>query len=132
MRPSKPSSRFNARVKRDGAWITAPARELVPGDVIRLRLGDIVPADARLLDGDEIEVDQSALTGESLPATCTTGDAVFSGSIIRQGEIGALVYATGTGTYFGKTAELVADAHSANCSGNAIANSLHRPIQATP
>ncbi len=103
---------INARVKRDGAWVTAPARELVPGDVIRLRLGDIVPADARLLDGDEVEVDQSALTGESLPATCTTGDAVFSGSIIRQGEIGALVYATGTGTYFGKTAELVADAHT--------------------
>ena len=61
---------INARVKRDGAWVTAPARELVPGDVIRLRLGDIVPADARLLDGDEVEVDQSALTGESLPATC--------------------------------------------------------------
>src|SRR6202453_3914101 len=103
---------INARVKRDDTWITAPARELGPGDVIRLRLGDIVPADARLLDGDEIEVDQSALTGESLPATCTTGDAVFSGSIIRQGEIGALVYATGTGTYFGTTAELVADAHT--------------------
>nr|WP_234818075.1 plasma-membrane proton-efflux P-type ATPase [Mycolicibacterium sphagni] len=103
---------INARVVRDGAWVNAPARELVPGDVIRLRLGDIVPADARLLDGDEIEVDQSALTGESLPATCATGDAVFSGSIIRQGEIGALVYATGTGTYFGKTAELVQDAHT--------------------
>ena len=103
---------INARVKRDAAWITAPARELVPGDVIRLRLGDIVPADARLLDGDEIEVDQSALTGESLPATLAAGDAVFSGSVIRQGEIGALVYATGTGTYFGKTAELVADAHT--------------------
>ena len=103
---------INARVKRDDTWITAPARELVPGDVIRLRLGDIVPADARLLDGDEIEVDQSALTGESLPATRVAGDAVFSGSIIRQGEIGALVYATGTHTYFGKTAELVADAHT--------------------
>src|SRR5271154_763171 len=103
---------INARVKRDDAWISAPARELVPGDVIRLRLGDIVPADARLLDGDEIEVDQSALTGESLPATFVAGDAVFSGSIIRQGEIGALVYATGTHTYFGKTAELVADAHT--------------------
>jgi len=103
---------INARVKRDDAWITAPARELVPGDVIRLRLGDIVPADARLLDGDEIEVDQSALTGESLPATRLAGDAVFSGSIVRQGEIGALVYATGTHTYFGKTAELVADAHT--------------------
>ena len=103
---------INARVKRDGAWINPPARELVPGDVIRLRLGDIVPADARLLDGDEVEVDQSALTGESLPATRAAGEAVFSGSIIRQGEIGALVYATGTHTYFGKTAELVQDAHT--------------------
>ena len=103
---------INARVQREGAWVTAPARELVPGDVIRLRLGDIAPADARLLGGDEIEVDQSTLTGESLPATRTTGDAVFSGSIVRQGEIVALVYATGTGTYFGRTAELVADAHT--------------------
>ncbi|MFZ0455713.1 MAG: cation-transporting P-type ATPase, partial [Ignavibacteriaceae bacterium] len=58
-----------ARVKRDGKWVTPAARELVPGDIIRLRLGDIVPADARLLDGDQVEVDQSALTGESLPAT---------------------------------------------------------------
>jgi H+-transporting ATPase len=99
-----------ARVKRDGKWVTPPARELVPGDVIRLRMGDIVPADARLLAGDEVQVDQSALTGESLPVTDNPGDAVFSGSIIRQGEIGALVYATGEHTYFGKTAELVQDA----------------------
>ncbi len=98
---------IKVRVKRDGNWITPPVRELVPGDVIRLRLGDIVPADARLLDGDEVSVDQSALTGESLPATKKPGDAVFSGSILRRGEIGALVYATGTNTYFGKTAELV-------------------------
>src|ERR1700728_4976783 len=77
---------INARVKHDDAWVTAPARELVPGDVIRLRLGDIVPADARLLDGDEIEVDQSALTGESLPVSRLPGEAVFSGSIVRQGE----------------------------------------------
>ncbi len=103
---------INARVRRDGEWVNPPARELVPGDAIRLRLGDIVPADARLLDGDEIEVDQSALTGESLPATCAPGGAVFSGSIVRRGEIGALVYATGTNTYFGKTAELVQDAHT--------------------
>ena len=103
---------IKARVKRDGKWINPPARELVPGDVIRLRLGDIVPADARLLEGDPIEVDQSALTGESLPATRKPGEAVFSGSIIRQGEIGALVYATGANTYFGKTAELVQDAHT--------------------
>jgi H+-transporting ATPase len=98
---------IKARVKRDGKWITPPARELVPGDAIRLRLGDIVPADARLLAGDEVSVDQSALTGESLPKTCKPGDAVFSGSIIRRGEIDALVYATGGKTYFGKTAELV-------------------------
>ena len=103
---------IKARVKRDGKWVNPPARELVPGDAIRLRLGDIVPADARLLAGDPIEVDQSALTGESLPATRKSGEAVFSGSIIRQGEIGALVYATGTNTYFGKTAELVQDAHT--------------------
>jgi H+-transporting ATPase len=103
---------IKARVKRDGTWIDPAARELVPGDVIRVRLGDIVPADARLLDGDPIEVDQSALTGESLPATRKPGEAVFSGSIIRQGEIGAIVYATGAHTYFGKTAELVQEAHT--------------------
>ena len=103
---------IKARVKRDGKWITPAARELVPGDVIRVRMGDIVPADARLLDGDPIEVDQSALTGESLPATRKSGEAVFSGSIVRQGEAGALVYATGTNTYFGKTAELVQGAQS--------------------
>ena len=99
-------------MKRDGKWINPPARELVPGDVIRMRLGDIVPADARLLDGDPVEVDQSALTGESLPAERKSGDAVFSGSIIRQGEVGAMVYATGEKTYFGKTAQLVQEAHT--------------------
>jgi len=103
---------INARVKRDGKWVTPAARELVPGDVIRMRLGDIVPADARLLEGDPVEVDQSALTGESLPAERKSGEAVFSGSIIRQGEIGGLVYATGANTYFGKTAQLVQEAHT--------------------
>lgn len=101
-----------ARVIRDGKWGNPAARELVPGDVIRMRLGDIVPADARLLDGDPMSVDQSALTGESLPAERKPGDAVFSGSIIRRGESRALVYATGVHTYFGKTAELVQDAHT--------------------
>jgi magnesium-transporting ATPase (P-type) len=100
------------RVRRDGAWVTPPSRELVPGDVIRMRTGDIVPADARLLAGDPVQVDQSALTGESLPVTAGPGDAVYSGSVIKQGEAGALVYATGTGTYFGKTAELVAGAQT--------------------
>jgi H+-transporting ATPase len=98
---------IKARVRRDGKWVTPPAKDLVPGDAIRLRLGDIVPADARLLNGDEISVDQSALTGESLPITRKAGEAVFSGSIIRRGEIDALVYATGGKTYFGRTAELV-------------------------
>ena len=100
------------RVKRDGKWVNPASRVLVPGDVIRLRLGDIVPADSRLLDGDQVEVDQSALTGESLPITRKSGEAVFSGSIIRQGEIGAMVYGTGTNTYFGKTAQLVQEAHT--------------------
>ena len=105
---------IKARVKRDGKWVNPAASELVPGDAIRLRLGDIVPADARLLDGDEISVDQSALTGESMPATRKSGDAVFSGSIVRRGEINALVYATGGKTYFGKTAELVETAVTVN------------------
>jgi len=98
---------INARVLRDGKWTTPPASELVPGDVIRLRPGDIVPADARLMDGDPVEVDQSTLTGESLPASLKSGESVYSGSVIRRGEIDAIVYATGTNTYFGKTAQLV-------------------------
>jgi H+-transporting ATPase len=103
---------IKARVRRDGKWTTLESRELVPGDVVRLRLGDIVPADARLLEGDPMEVDQSALTGESLPVTRNPGDAVFSGSIIRQGEMEAMVYGTGTHTFFGKTAQLVQEAHT--------------------
>jgi H+-transporting ATPase len=101
-----------AKVRRDGAWTTAEAREIVPGDVIRIRLGDIVPADARLLGGDPVEIDQSALTGESLPVTRKAGEAVYSGSVVRQGEIDAMVYGTGTNTYFGKTAKLVGEAHT--------------------
>lgn len=103
---------LQARVRRDAIWKTLAARELVPGDLIRVRLGDIVPADARLLDGDSVEVDQSALTGESLPVSRKTGEIVYSGSIIRQGEIDALVYGTGQNTYFGKTAQLVQEAHT--------------------
>lgn len=103
---------LRAKVKRDGAWCTIAARELVPGDVVRLRIGDIVPADAKLLAGDPIEVDQSALTGESLPVSRKAEDTVYSGSIVRQGEIEGLVYATGKNTYFGKTAQLVQAAHT--------------------
>ena len=98
---------LKARVRRDGTWASIPARELVPGDCIRLRLGDIIPADARLLDDDPVQVDESALTGESLPVSRKNGDTVYSGSVIKQGESDALVYATGRETYFGKTAGLV-------------------------
>jgi H+-transporting ATPase len=96
-----------ARVRRDGAWGSVEARELVPGDLIRLRIGDIVPADVKLLGEDTVEVDQSALTGESLPVEKGPGEVLFSGSILRRGEPDALVYATGADTYFGKTAHLV-------------------------
>jgi H+-transporting ATPase len=101
-----------ANVRRDGKWSTILARELVPGDIIRLRIGNIIPADAKLLDGDLVQVDQSALTGESLPVEHKPGDAVYSGSILKQGEIDAVVYATGKGTYYGKTAELVESAET--------------------
>jgi H+-transporting ATPase len=98
---------LEARVRRDGKWKSISARQLVPGDIIRLRLGDIIPADSKLLEGDPIEVDQSTLTGESLPVERKKEDNVYSGSIVNQGEIDAIVYATGTKTYFGKTAQMV-------------------------
>lgn len=98
---------LRARAKRDGRWVTIPARELVPGDIIRLRIGDIIPADVILLEGDPLEVDQSALTGESLPVIREKGDEVYAGSIIKLGEIDALVHTTGPRTYMGKTARLV-------------------------
>ncbi|HEX4999110.1 MAG TPA: plasma-membrane proton-efflux P-type ATPase [Terriglobia bacterium] len=103
---------LQAKVKRDGRWILLPARELVPDDRIRLRLGDVVPADARLTDGDPVTVDQSTLTGESLPVSRSAGDLVYSGSIIKQGEIDGIVSATGSETYFGKTAQLVEQART--------------------
>ena len=103
---------LKARVKRQGEWTSIPARELVPGDIIRLRIGEIIPADAKLLEGDPVQVDQSALTGESLPVEHKSGDAVFSGSVIKQGEIEAVVYATGKDSYYGKTAELVKSAET--------------------
>jgi len=97
----------NARVLRDGTWQEIPARELVPGDIIHIRLGDIVPADAMLSTGNYLLVDESALTGESLPVEKKTGDTVYSGSIVRQGEMDAKVTTIGGNTFFGKTARLV-------------------------
>jgi H+-transporting ATPase len=96
-----------ARVRRDGVWRTVAARELVPGDLIRLRLGDVIPADARLRDDGELQVDQSALTGESLPVKRSRGDALYSGSVLKLGESDATVIATGGNTFFGRTARLV-------------------------
>ncbi|KAL6659126.1 hypothetical protein ACP70R_003166 [Stipagrostis hirtigluma subsp. patula] len=95
------------KVLRDGRWSEQDAAVLVPGDVISIKLGDIVPADARLLEGDPLKIDQSALTGESLPVTKAPGDAVYSGSTCKQGEIEAVVIATGVHTFFGKAAHLV-------------------------
>ena len=98
---------LTARVLRDGKWQEKPARELVPGDVVRVRLGDIIPADVKLIEGAYLQVDQSALTGESLPVEKKTSDVGYSGSIVRQGEMNGLVVATGEKTYFGKTTKLV-------------------------
>ncbi|XP_062077562.1 plasma membrane ATPase 4 [Humulus lupulus] len=95
------------KVLRDGKWSEQDAAILVPGDIISIKLGDIVPADARLLEGDPLKIDQSALTGESLPVTKSPGDEVFSGSTCKQGEIEAVVIATGVHTFFGKAAHLV-------------------------
>jgi H+-transporting ATPase len=101
---------LKSRALRDEHWQQVNARELVPGDIIRLRLGDIIPADVMLFDGEYLSVDQSALTGESLPVSKTTGDSAYSGSIAKQGEMQGLVTTTGNETYFGKTAKLVASA----------------------
>ncbi|RRT73261.1 hypothetical protein B296_00033546, partial [Ensete ventricosum] len=95
------------KVLRDGRWSEQDAAILVPGDIISIKLGDIIPADARLLEGDPLKIDQSALTGESLPVTRNPGDEVFSGSTCKQGEIEAVVIATGVHTFFGKAAHLV-------------------------
>jgi len=96
-----------SKVLRDGKWVEQEAAILVPGDIISIKLGDIVPADARLLEGDPLKIDQAALTGESLPVTKHPGEEVFSGSTCKQGEIEAVVIATGIHTFFGKAAHLV-------------------------
>ena len=101
---------LKARVKRDGAWREIEARLIVPGDVVLVGLGNIVPADMKLIEGDYLSVDQSALTGESLPVDKNVGDKAYSGSIAKQGEMSGLVTATGMNTYFGKTARLVQQA----------------------
>ena len=95
-----------ARVLREGQWQLLPAEDLVPGDFIHVRMGDVMPADVRLADG-HIQVDQSTLTGESLPLEAGSGRTTFAGSVVIRGEASGEVTATGARTYFGKTAELV-------------------------
>jgi H+-transporting ATPase len=99
-----------ARVLRDGKWSEIPSRELVPDDVVRVRLGDIVPADVKLMKGDYLLADESALTGESLPVEKHISDIAYAGGIVRQGEMDAYVVATGISSFFGRTTKLVAEA----------------------
>jgi len=102
-----------ALVLRDGKWQEIDAKEIVPGDIVKLKIGDIVPADVKLLPGgDFLQVDQSALTGESLPVTKKTEDTVYANAIIKKGESTGEVLETGENTYFGKTVKLVAKAQS--------------------
>ncbi len=101
-----------ATAKRDGQWATVDAATLVPGDIVKIRLGVIVPADLRLVGGDFASIDQAALTGESLPASKKIGDEAYSGSVVKQGEMEGVVIATGAHTFFGRTAKLVAGAGS--------------------
>jgi len=102
----KQKLKVSSRVKRDGEWILIPSREIVPGDLIRLRAGDFVPADVVVVDGIA-EVDQSSVTGESLPVEKGINDTLYSGSTVKRGEVTGIVTSTGTRTYFGKTVELV-------------------------
>jgi H+-transporting ATPase len=97
---------IQAKVLRDGKWVTKAAREIVPGDAMAVKLGDIVPADAKVMDG-ELSVDESSLTGESLPVTAQQSDVIYSGSVVTGGEARCVVINTGANTYFGKTVELV-------------------------
>jgi H+-transporting ATPase len=103
---------LKARALRDGEWGEIDAAGLVPGDVVRVRLGDVIPADLKLLDGEYLSVDQAALTGESLPVNKRSGEVAYSGSVAKQGEMVALVIATGQDTFFGRTAKLVQSARS--------------------
>lgn len=107
----KQKLRITARACRDGQWCSLPAADLVPGDMVHVRVGDIVPADLTLSDG-QILIDQSALTGESMPVDRSAGTDIYSASIVRRGEASGTVTATGTKSYFGKTAELVRGAGS--------------------
>ncbi|MFX1303789.1 MAG: plasma-membrane proton-efflux P-type ATPase [Promethearchaeota archaeon] len=101
---------LKAKVLRDRKWIEIDSKELVPGDIVHLRLGDIIPADTKLIDGEYLTVDESVLTGESLPVDKKKSDMGYEGAIIRQGEMDGVVVGTGLNTFFGKTTRLVEEA----------------------
>jgi len=108
----KASLASKSKVLRNNGWKEIEAKDLVPGDVVRLRLGDVLPADVKLVEGDYLLVDEAALTGESLPVEKHAGAVAFSGAIAKQGEMNAVVYGTGLNTFFGRTAKLVSEAHT--------------------
>lgn len=101
---------ISAYVFRDYKWMMINARDLVPGDIIWMRIGDVAPADLKLLSGDYLLLDESSLTGESLPVEKKSGDICYSGSIVQQGEMKGLVISTGTSTFFGRASELIKEA----------------------
>lgn len=96
-----------AKVKRDGEWKTVEARDIVPGDIVSVKLGDIVPADVKLIETDNLKIDQSSMTGESLPVNKLEGQLLYSGSTVKQGEAVGVVVTTGDKTFFGRAAALV-------------------------
>jgi H+-transporting ATPase len=98
--------RIQSRVKRDGKWSTVPARELVPGDVVRVRIGDLLPADIKIVEGS-LGLDQSVLTGESGIVDKPPTELAYSGSAVKRGEATGIVDSTGTKTYFGRTISLL-------------------------
>ncbi len=101
---------LTAHVKRNGRWSEIAGRDLVPGDIVRVRIGEIIPADLILYDGEYLEADESSLTGESLPVEKHPFDSAYDGSIVKQGEMDGVVIATGDNTVFGKTTRLVEEA----------------------
>ncbi len=102
----------NARVRRDGRWDLRPARDLVPGDLVRVRVGDLVPADLELADG-HVSLDQSALTGESVPVDAGPGGIAYGGTVVTRGEATGVVTATGASSFFGRTSVLVGQSKTA-------------------
>ncbi len=113
---------LKTRVKRDGTWTDLAAINLVPGDIVSIKLGNIVPADIKLISGEYLSVDESALTGESLPSDKKIDDQIFSGTIVKQGEMTGIVTETGMNTFFGQTAKLIESAKTVSHFQQAVLN----------